>query len=315
MVPRLTLNHLTVLSTLAETRSVTATAARLGLTQSAVSHRLRDAERRLGAALVRRIDGAMILTPEGERVRALGDRFLEDLVRLEQEIAADQAGARSVVRLGQATYSRYHWLPAFLEFVGESAPELSVDLSARAASRPFAALMEGSVDVSTVYGRPSALPRFRWRKLATDPLVGVVAPGHRLAAADYLDSRVMEDERYYTYPLSAEPGFEWEALIGAPSVPFRRITQMPTPEAVIDLVRAGFGVGIFSRWAVKPELADGTLIEKPLGPEGTALDWWAVTRASDPEDGPANRLADALVRWGGGAEVGFATLGFEGEER
>ncbi|MEQ8603106.1 MAG: LysR family transcriptional regulator [Marivibrio sp.] len=315
MVPRLTLNHLTVLSALAETRGVTATAARLGLTQSAVSHRLREAERRVGARLVRRVDGAMTLTPEGERVRALADRFLDELVRLEQELAADRDGARRLVRLGQATYSRYHWLPAFLEFTERSAPDLSVDLSARAASRPFAALVEGSVDVSTVYGRPSALPRFRWRKLATDPLIGVVAPGHRLAKAAHLDSRLIEDERYYTYPLSAEPGFEWEALIGAPSVPFRRITQMPTPEAVIDLVRAGFGVGIFSRWAVQPELSDGTLIEKPLGAEGMALDWWAVTRASDPPGGPADRLAEALVEWGRRDEVGLATLGFEGEAR
>jgi LysR family transcriptional regulator for metE and metH len=157
------------------------------------------------------------------------------------------------------------------------------------------------------------LPRFRWDKLATDPLVAVMAPTHRLARLSYLDSTVIGDERYYTYPLSAEPGFEWEALIGAPSVPFRRLTQLPTPEAVIDLVRAGFGIGIFSRWVVRPELANGTLIERPIGPEGTALDWWAVTRAGDPEGGPARRLAAALLKWNKRSAVGLSTLGFEGQ--
>ena len=48
MLPRLDIKHLAVLVSVAETGSVTAASARLGLTQSAVSHRLREAERRLG---------------------------------------------------------------------------------------------------------------------------------------------------------------------------------------------------------------------------------------------------------------------------
>lgn len=314
MIPRLTLNHLSVLSALAQTGSVTASASRLGVTQSAVSHRLREAERRLGVKLVQRTEAGVALTPEAERLRALADRFLDELGRLEQELETEHSGGQTLVRLGQATYSRYHWLPDFLSYLHAQEPSLSVDLSGRAATRPFAALVDGSVDVSTVYGRPSTAPRFRWRKLATDPLVVVVAPSHRLAHAPYLDSGMIGDERYYTYPLSAEPGFEWETLTGAPSTPFRRLTPMPTPEAVIDLVRAGFGIGIFSRWAVRPELASGALVEKPMGPEGLALDWWAVTRAADPEDGPAERLALALARWSQRSAEGLSTLAFGREE-
>lgn len=313
MVPRLTLNHLTVLSALAETGSVTVSAGRLGLTQSAVSHRLREAERRAGVPLVRRGERELSLTPAGERLRVLADRFIGELVGIEQEFEAERADGRTLVRLGQSTYSRYHWLPDFVDYLATAEPGLNLDLSARAAARPFAALMDGSVDVSTVYGRPGASPKFRWDKLATDPLVAVMAPTHRLADHPYLDSMILEDERYYTYPLTAEPGFEWEALIGAPSVPFRRLTPMPTPEAVIDLVRAGYGIGIFSRWAIKPELANGTMIEKPLGPEGMALDWWAVTRADDPEGGPARRLAEAMIRWNARSSVGLSTLGFAGD--
>jgi LysR family transcriptional regulator for metE and metH len=315
MIPRLSLNHLNLLVALADTGSVTAAAGRLGITQSAVSHRLREAERRVGLPLTLRGEQGLVLTPEGERLRAFGERFIKELVRLEQEMRAAGGGGRALLRLGQATYSRYHWLPAFLDYLADCEPTLSIDLSGRATARPFASLLEGSVDVSTVYGRPSALPRFRWRKLGSDPLVAVMAPGHRLASEPYVDSTNMGDERFYTYPLSVEPGFEWEAILGVPDVPFRRMAPMATPEAVIDLVRAGFGVGIFSRWAVAPELSDGTLLARPVGPEGMVLDWWAVTRARDPKDGPAERLADALVHWGGRVERPLSTLGFEGAKR
>ncbi len=103
-------------------------------------------------------------------------------------------------------------------------------------------------------------------------------------------------------------------MLGRPDVPFRRLTPMPTPEAVIDLVRAGFGVGIFSRWTVAPEISDGTLIARPVGPEGMEMDWWAVTRARDPEDGPAEQLAAALARWGARDTRALATLGFDAEK-
>ncbi len=311
MIPRLGIHHLALIVALAETGGVAAAAVRLGITQSAASHRLREAERRLGAALVRRGPSGVTLTADGERLRAFADRSLGELSRLEQEIESAHGSGRQLVRMGQATYSRYHWLPAFLAYLEHREPELIVDLSGRATARPLASLLEGAVDVSTIYGRPTMSKHFAWYRLGSDPLVAVMAPDHALAGIPYFDSALLEDQRLYTYPLATEPGFEWEALLGSPTVPFRRLTPMPTPEAVIDLVRAGFGVCLFSRWAIEPELADGTLIAKPVGPEGLTLEWWAVMRAEDAGDTPASRLVRAMQGWAGGKKTGLETLAFE----
>ncbi|MHA3977564.1 LysR family transcriptional regulator [Halovulum sp. GXIMD14794] len=312
MLPRLGLNHLALISALAETGGVSAAAARLGITQSAASHRLREAERRTGSILVTRTPSGATLTPEGERLRAFADRVLPDLARLEQEIATSAGGPRRLVRLGQATYSRWHWWPAFLDHLKRREPDLAVDLSGAATARPLGALQDGLADVSTIYGRPSTLKRFRWVRLATDPLVAVMAPGHPLAALDYVDTTMLGETRVYTYPFATEPGFEWELMLGQPTEPLRNLAPMPSPEAVIDLVRAGFGISFLSRWAIEPELADGTLIARPAAAGGFGLDWFAVTRADEPEDGPAARLVRALVAWQGGRGAGLATLGFEG---
>lgn len=315
MAAKLELKHLATLDALAQTGGPTAAAARLGVTQSAVTHRLREAERRLGAPLALRTEGRMALTAEGERLRALGVRFLAELERLEREIDANGRSGGALVRLGQSTYNRYHWLPAFLEVLAEVDPALTVDISGRAATRPFAALLEGSVDVSMVYGRPTASDRFRWLRLGPDPLLALVAPSHPLAAHPVIDSSVIGDTRVYLYPLSGEPGHEWETMIGAPQSPFRTVARMPTPEAVVDLLRAGFGVGFFSRWAAAPEIADGSLVARPIGDPGVTLDWYAVTRAGDPEDSPAARLARALVGWAERTKRPLSTLAFDAAPR
>ncbi|MEC9469478.1 MAG: LysR family transcriptional regulator [Pseudomonadota bacterium] len=312
MIPRLALHHLTLLSALGETGSMTASATRLGVTQSAASHRLREAERRLGVVLARRAENRSELTPEGERLRHLGETFLGELFRLEQDLEASARDARILARLGQATYSRYHWFPAFLEYLDTADPKLSVDLSSRATAHPLASLLDGSVDVSLVFGREPALASLRAVKLGTDPIVAVLAHNHPLAAEPVVNSENMGDERFFVYPLTAEPGFDWTTLLGAPTQPFRRLTPMPTPEAVIDLVRAKFGVAIFSKWAIEPELADGTLVSRPIAEGGVSLDWWCVRRASDPLDSPAARLSSALTAWSHQSDRALSTLAFGG---
>lgn len=310
MIPRLTINHLTLLSTLADTGSMTAAAARLGVTQSAASHRLREAERRLGVRLAQRTENGISLTAEGERLKHLGDAFLADLFRLEQDLEASARDAKTLVRLGQATYSRYHWFPAFLDYLETADPGLTVDLSGRATSRPLASLLDGSADVSLVFGREPALSQFRSVKLGTDPIVAVLSKTHPLAAEPVVNSVNMGDERFFVYPLTAEPGFDWTTLLGTPTKPFRKLTPMPTPEAVIDLVRASFGVAIFSKWAIEPELADGTLVCRPIDVDGVSMDWWCVRRASDPDDSPAARLASALANWSRETDRALSTLAF-----
>ncbi|PYU10118.1 MAG: LysR family transcriptional regulator, partial [Acidobacteria bacterium] len=64
----LEIRHLKLVEAIAETGSVTRAGNRLHLTQSALSHQLRDAEEQLGKPLFERKSGKMMLTPAGERL-------------------------------------------------------------------------------------------------------------------------------------------------------------------------------------------------------------------------------------------------------
>src|SRR5205814_7034093 len=77
----LEVRHLRLVAAVADVGSLTRAGDRLHLTQSALSHQLRDIESRLGAALFLRVAKRLVLTPAGERLLASARDVLR---RLEQ---------------------------------------------------------------------------------------------------------------------------------------------------------------------------------------------------------------------------------------
>jgi len=306
---RLDVRHLAMLRTIADLGNVTRAAEQLGVTQSALTHRLREAERRLGATLFARTGHRLHLTAAGERLYGTAVAMVDELERAEADVRVLGEQQRTVVRLGQGTYSRFHWFPDFSQGIDD--PDLELDIVARAVHEPLPCLLEGAADVVTVHGVEQETGRLRWLRLASDPLVAIMAPSHPLAERPYIEAGDLVNERYFTYSLQPTPGFEWHRLFRSARVRPGRISVVGVPEAITDLVRAGFGVSILSQWAVQPEIDDGTLVARSVGPDGLDLNWWAVLRIGEPDDSPASRVARALIAWSQLRRRGEATLGFE----
>jgi len=298
-----------MLRAIVETQSVTRAAELLGVSQSALTHRIREAERRIDTPLFGRSGNRLYLTPAGERLHNTAMFVLDDLQRAEADVRVLAQQQRTVVRLGQGTYNRFHWYPDFVRTLDE--PDIELDIVARAAREPLNCLLDASADVVMVHGIEQDKRRLRWFQLAKDPRVAIMAPTHTLAEKRWLEPEDFANERYITYAVEPAPGFEWDRLFRAARVQPRRISEVGTPEAIIDLVRAGFGISILSQWAVQPEIQDGTLAARPLGRNGMDLNWWVVIRADEPDDGPAVRVARALVDWSRMRQQGTAAVGFE----
>ncbi len=108
--------ELRILVAVAETGGFSAAAARLGLTQSAVSHSVRGSEAKVGAVLFERGRAGAAPTPAGERAVALGRRIL----RLYEVLGAEARAAGrdtldGVLRIAAFRSAALHLLPPALE--------------------------------------------------------------------------------------------------------------------------------------------------------------------------------------------------------
>jgi LysR family transcriptional regulator for metE and metH len=273
----LEIRHLRLVLAIAQTGGVGRAGERLHLTQSALSHQLREIERRLGVALFDRIRNRLVLTEAGTRLLESARRVLADVGALEGELRERAVGRRGVLRITTECYTCYEWLPQLLQRFERSHPEVEVRIVVEATSDALGALRAGGVDVALVTDDAAGDDVELW-PLFEDELLLVVAPGHRLAKRRFVRPHEVIEERLLLYGTPQENRFCHEFLGGAGLAP-REFLQVRLTEAIVSMVEAGLGVAPLARWAVADELRRGTLVGLRLGHGGFARRWAAATRA------------------------------------
>src|SRR5260221_12197099 len=106
----LEVRHLKLVAAVADVGSLTRAGDRLHLTQSALSHQLRDIESRLGAPLFLRVGKRLVLTPAGEGLVAAARDVPAPLQHAEQEIRQMGAQRAGIPRIRTAWQTCHHWL-------------------------------------------------------------------------------------------------------------------------------------------------------------------------------------------------------------
>jgi len=292
----LDLRHLRLVAAVADAGGQTRAARRLNLTQSALSHQLRELETRVGAPLFIRASRRMVLTPVGERVLASARRVLHEVESLERDLAAQSVnGDAGVVRLATECYTCYHWLPGVLTAFRKEWPRVEVRIIAEATADPVRALFDGALDLAIVAGDVDER-RLGCTSLFEDEQVVVVAPDHPLAARPFVTPEDLATEHLILYTTHSSENSVMREVLRPAGVEPRHLTRVQLTEAIVELVKAGLGVSVLARWAIAPQLRDGSLVGVPLTSLGFHRRWWAVTRPHDAAPAYQRSLLELLGR-------------------
>ncbi|MGF1694319.1 LysR substrate-binding domain-containing protein [Vibrio lamellibrachiae] len=293
---RLDIKHWEMLKAINDSGTLSQAAYVLGITQSALSHRLAEAERRLGGLLFQREGRSLRQTPAGRAMIQTANQIIPALQRAEYDFQQMAENKTTVVRFGVAAYSCYHWLPSFLQVMAKKEPDIQLELVASATQNPLQNLQEGTVDVVLAPGH-LAIPGIDSISVFQDELVLITHSKHTLATKPYIEATDLEGEDYLTYSKSAQPGFEYERFIRPSGVVPYLVTVVEVTDAIIELIAAGFGVSILSKWAVQSAINNGSVTAVPLGKTKLDLGWSALLRESESPNAAARVVSTRLVEW------------------
>lgn len=249
--------------------SMTAAASELGVTQSAVSHRLRRLEAFIGMPLLIRRRAGLVPTPAGAALgEGLGEVFAS-MTGLRETCRRAAAPARLRVGIGAAMAS--HWLVRRLPDFSRRHPGIEIELVIATTLAQMKA-RSGDCDLSMLWVKPEDA-----RNTSTQRLLGreQVFP---VCAPSVLRKPLRDPAQLTTLPLlykGTEEGnsAEWEwstwfRQLGIPGKPKTSLRFADIGTAVTAAIEGG-GVVLARSLLVHDALKDGRLI-RPLGP-GWAL--------------------------------------------
>lgn len=278
LLARLRFRHLQLLVTLQECRTLSATATRMNLSQSALSKMLQEVEGAFGFALFERMARGLALTARGAAVVQMATVLLNELAHATGEIA--QQRAATIVRVGAPPFVAQAHLPGVLQRLFAQHGDCQVRVTEGGIPALFRMLMDGSVD-ALMTGLPAELPvsaaqRLRVERLFEFELVVIAAADHALVRARRVSWARLRAERWV---LQGEASLARKVL----DEMFRRAGALPPQECIvssnpstnIELVAAGLGVALVPAMSLQLAASAGRVrrlkLETPILPASVAL--------------------------------------------
>jgi len=296
----LELRHLRLVRAIVEEGGPTRAAARLHLSQSAVSHQLAELEAKLGVPLFARVRRRLSLTRAGEKVLDAARTMLGELTRVEQELYRASAPAREPLRLAVECFTSYPFLPALTSFLAKEHPHVEPRIVLEATREPLAALLRGTLDIALVSSsvRDRGLVTTR---LFRDEWTVILPPGHRLVARPFVSATELGAETLFSPDAPRSDVARLRERIAEERAPMPRVVRVPLTDVLVAMVAGGHGVGLAPRWAVAPHVARGEVVLRRFTREALAETWFAVHRRDAERRLPLPAIVDALRRLGLGA--------------
>ncbi|MGC8488299.1 MAG: LysR family transcriptional regulator [Clostridia bacterium] len=280
-LPDLDFKDLALVVAVEDTRRLTLAARHLGLSVSAVSHRLKALEDHLGTHL-------FVRAPEGMTATAAGRRFAAEArtgLQAAQRAADLPAAAAPVARIGSAWLMATTVLPALLSRTPAPQSEPRWDIRTGRSQDVLDWVEDGAVDVGLVRAS-RARPGVSIRILGVDP-VELLVPSHHRWAVVRPDVAELAEEPFVV--LSDRTGFGRFIREAADTLGIRTRAgaQVDSLEAALALVAAGVGPAFLPRSLVRlrrPDEVRAVMLagaQFPLRPlamawrHGTSLPSWA----------------------------------------
>lgn len=276
----------------AETNSLTRAAEQLYVSQSALSHQLREIETELGTPLFIRSSRKMVLTPAGERLLATANHILCELEKAESSIRQLNSEDAGKLRLTTGCYTCYHWLSPVLLSYRREFPRVEIEIVPEATSNPIEHLLEGRLDMVLTSDREDPV-NVRYEPLFDDKLVAILAPTHPLAALKVIPAGTFETETLVMYNVHDQNSTILNEFLKPAGIRPKKTIRLPLTEAILEMVKAELGIGILAEWAIKPYLERGELIALPIKP-AVRRTWYAASLKEMPVPRYLNAFLELL---------------------
>ncbi|WP_435234467.1 LysR family transcriptional regulator [Psychromonas sp. PT13] len=271
------IKHLKTLSTLNNTGSLVEAARQLHLTQSALSHQLKELEGRLNCSLFIRKSRPIRFTISGLRLLDLAKQILPEIRSAERDLARFVSGDAGRLHMAIECHSCFQWLMPAIDKFRDDWPEVELDFSSGFSFLPLPALKRGNLDL-VVTSDPQPLEGISYIPLFSYQQMLALSRHHRLASKTYIEPEDLSQETMITYPVEKDRLEIFNNFLTPEGVSPAKIRHADMTVMMLQLVASGRGVAGLPNWALFEYLKKDYVVARRLGKEGVWGTLYAAVR-------------------------------------
>jgi DNA-binding transcriptional LysR family regulator len=256
---------------IAETKTFTAGARRMNVTQAAISMQIRQLEEEVGLPLFTRTPRRVILTEAGEYLLERARKILREHDAALAEIAEIAGAEFGRLRIGSSSSMfTTEQLPQILEKLKQKFPNAEITVSSGTSQVQVDKILHGEIDVAFV-SLPVETSNVQTELLFSDEIVAIAHPNHPLANEKVISAATLAGENL----ILGEKGGNTRRMIDDFFAQFglkpNVIMELSRQTAINRMVENNMGVGLAGAKNVSREVREGRLVSWFI--EGAEIKW------------------------------------------
>lgn len=286
----MTLRHYAIFQAVAQSGSFRRAAEGLYITQSAVSHAIRELEARAGAPLFERLPRGVALTQTGRLLLEEVAPILQASASLEARL--DALASRAPLRVASSITIAAFRLPGALKRLAARYPELPVQVEVAPAAAAAQLLREGRAELALLEGQAPEGP-FDRMDIAQYELAIVCAPDYPLPGR-VLTPRQLCGQRLLLRERGSAIRDGLDSALYLAGCTARPLWCSVNSQALLAAALAGLGVAVLPEAVVAEPLSAGRLIRLQAPELALTTPMLALWRRETPLTEPLRALLAAL---------------------
>ena len=290
------LNHLRYFYEVARSGNMRRAAARIGISQPALSKQIQALEDTIGLQLFYRTPKGLQPTGDGDVVFSYCERIFGHLRDLEGALDLRRKGSAGRVAIGTINSISTHLLPGFLKTYRDTYPKVRIKVVTVRSRAVLKALVEHKIDVGLIAEQPVG-DQFVWRPFMKTPLVVVAAPESQLAklakeAKNGVSIESLHRTDMVAFDAPAPTRRVTDRHLAKLGVEPRIIAECPSIETISSMVQKDIGFAILPAHCVEQEVQSNRLVTVPVNDWKLERTLYLVHLAGPPLSPTVRHFAD-----------------------
>ncbi len=260
-----TLRQLRTFVAVARQRSFSQAGQLIGLSQSAVSHSVKELEAEIGVRLLDRTTREVLLTGAGQQLATRLTRLLEELNTTLLDVRSYGEQRSGTVRVAASQTPSAHLMPQCLASTQQHYPDIRVILHDRVQQAVLQSVRNAEVDFGIVIG-PLGDAEFDAEEILQEPFLLLCHQNDALAQTETVTWAMLTDRNIVLQDYASGSRMLVDAILQQLAIGVNVVQEIGHPATLYPMVEAGIGISILPALAL-PLPSGRKLVVRRLYPE------------------------------------------------